>query len=217
MKFVGMVMWLFLLAGCFSIARAQPGDESTFIVEVIDKAGKPIRDASVDEGFVGFIRSPFSTAVERGFKQLFMPTDGESSSFVAEMHCVRRGGYSIKVSAQGFHPAVKKDVIRSCPEVVKVVLESNGETRPKFEKLAELSGKLTNNLGQPVVYGLKIFFERFEYAPKVAANGTYSIKLKPGEYRIQFKPYDGCAEFELNRYPIGAEDKVLDFKTECKR
>jgi hypothetical protein len=210
---IGFLISLVWLA-CSLTAIAQPGGYSAFVT-VVDSEGARIREASV-------------TVIERPAQAsqylvgLFKPTDGSRSRFKAFVELGHKGEYVIEATAAGYHATRKKILIEQCcSKIPDVILKRNSEPLPVLPKLVTLSGFIMNNFCEGMSHSLRIqepggnfFFPESEVTGRPSIR--YSIKLVPGLYRIEFQPGDLCTEYTIENYPIGTEDKTLDFTTECK-
>lgn len=198
---------------------AQPGDDGTISVNVVDEQGKEVRGASVDEATVGtgrpiLLGRGFPTAVERGFKPLFRPRDDYRSSFIAQTFCKRERSYSIEVKAPGYETKMHTGSLRDCDLKVDVVLKRSAEPIPAFEALTTLSGKLTDQNGKPITRRFLIIREGREYVPMIAKDGSYSARLLPGLYEIVFNEFN-CTEYTIRNYRIGTQPRTLNFTADC--
>ena len=209
------ISFVFLLA--FAV-RAQPGNEGTLAVNVIDSAGSSVRGAMVAEGprqtgqgvFIGRI---FPTTAERDFKRLFRPRDETLSSFIAPIYCVRDSRYSLLITAPGYEDLNFAGTVKNCQEEINVTLKRNFESLSDFEKLSRLSGRLTIDDGRPIRRFL-IVREGKEYVPKVGANGSFSVQLSPGLYEIVFDE-PRCTQYRIKDLLIGTEPRTLDLTANC--
>lgn len=209
---------LFLLTAAV-FCLAQPGDEGTISISVVDEHGREVRGASVDEASIGtgrpiFLGRGFPTAAERGFKPLFRPRDEHRSSFVAATYCKHDHGYAIQVKAPGYEPKVQTGSLRDCQANENVVLKRSSEPIPAFEPLTTLSGKLTDQNGRPITRRFLIVREGKEYVPLIAKDGSYSARLLPGLYEIIFNEFN-CTEYTIRNYRLGDVPRVLTLTADC--
>lgn len=208
----------FIFAACIVLSAAvfgQPGEEGYLSVNVVDGSGNPIPDSRVLDAYI----APGRMIIEGHNKfdnsqSRYKPRDAERSSFVRRIVCGER--YSIAVSAAGYASAIKQDVApRTCPAEVTVVLERTGP-RPAYpKKLITVSGRIKNQNGISMDGWLRIFEDRKEYIPKIAADGSFSVKLSAGTYQINFN-HHRCNNFQITNYRIGSEPKTLDLDADCQ-
>lgn len=216
-----LILTLLAIGFAVSGAIAQPGDDGTLSVTIVDKSNQPVRGARVDEAGPGngqttFLSRVFSDASSRGFRPLFNPRDAERSAYIADMRCWYSKKFAIQVSAEGYEPVVITDSVRECNQELRVELKRNGSPLPTFEKLFVLKGRLSDQTSRAITNGLVVVHEGVEFMPKVAANGDYSVKLTRGLYEIRFWS-PRCTEWVIKNYEISTNDRTLDFAADCQR
>ncbi|HKP68482.1 MAG TPA: hypothetical protein VJV05_04310 [Pyrinomonadaceae bacterium] len=218
MRFLFLALLAILLTG--SVGIAQPGDDGTLSVTIVDKSNQPIRGARVAEAGPGngqttFLSRIFSDAASRGFKPLFKPRDAERSSYIADMRCWRGQKFAIKVSAEGYEPLVIADTVSSCEQELRAELKRDGSPLPALDPLFVLKGRLSDQNGRPITRRFLIVREGVEFVPRISANGDYVVKLTPGFYEIRFEEF-GCTEHVIKNYKIADRSRTLDFTVDCQ-
>ena len=202
-----------------SFVFAQPGNDGTLSIDVVDDSGTPVRGAIIDNGprlpgqgiFIGRI---FPAADYRNFKRLFRPRDGSLSSFIAPTFCDRNSRYSITVTAPGYQASDVAEILKSCADQITVKLKRNSDPLPKNESLTRLAGTLTADDSRQIRRFL-IVKEGTEYVPKVDRDGKFSVLLAPGLYEIVFDE-PRCTEYRIKDYRIAAEPRILNLNADCE-
>jgi hypothetical protein len=210
MKFVKILISACLLLVCFSSVNAQICGIWNISVAVADETGEPVRSANVK-----FENVPENDAA-RDVK--FSPTDGEEHTFAARFFEGAKVSnvYTIRVSAQGFEEKQFEIGNRYCKSSQnRIMLTSNGKPRVNFEKLSVLSGHFSNNKNRNVVFLQIEAKDGTVYYPTTDYTGFYSIKLKPGVYKIQIN-LSSCDDYTYENLKIEKNDVIHNIRVNCK-
>ena len=68
--------------------------------------------------------------------------------------------------------------------------------------------------GRPLGHRFHLVKGRFKYRPRIADDGSYSMKLAPGLYEISFTPYN-CSEYSIKNFRMYERSRTLDLTVDC--
>lgn len=197
-----------IVTGLLSV-EAQLCGQWRIKVAVVDEKDKPVIGSmvefeDVDEGDAA--------------KQVkFRPTDGDEHTFEAVFSEGSKSAnkYNIVITAPGFsEKRVSISNYYCSSSQNRISLISNGQPRTIFKDIRVLSGRAMTNKDRPV--GIVYIWSQNgnEYRVPTDKNGFYTIRLKPGTYRINMN-FASCDRFISPDIVIEEKDVTYDFTIIC--